>query len=108
MEQRTQSPEYARVARSLGEIGFASGADLLVTYVAQASDLQPWLKGAVINRDRNLRVQYLSGMSLDAHHENEIYAHMIAFGPHLSPNVFSGSGALLEYLDQAIEYGSSR
>jgi spermidine synthase len=108
VEQRTQSPEYARVARSLEEIGFASGADLLATYVAQASDLQPWLKGAAINRDRNLRVQYLAGMSLDAHHEDEIYAHMIAFGPHLSPNVFSGSEALLEYLDQAIKYGTSR
>ena len=56
----------------------------------------------------NLRVQYLAGMSLDAHHEDQIYTHMIAFGPHLSPNVFSGSEALLEYLDQAIKYGMSR
>ena len=108
MEERLQSPEYARVAQSLQEIGFYSAADLLSTYVGQAADFRPWLKDAVINRDRNLRLQYLAGMGMDLQRESEIYDHMTAFGPHISPNVFSGSEALLEYLGRAIEYGSSR
>jgi spermidine synthase len=108
MEERLQTPEYARVAQSLKEIGFYSAVDLLSTYAGQASDLRPWLQDAVINRDRNLRLQYLAGMGLNLHRESEIYDHMTAFGPRLSPNVFSGSAALLEYLGRAIEDGSAR
>jgi spermidine synthase len=108
IEELLHTAEHARVAQSLQEIGFYSGVDLLSTYVGQASDLRPWLKDAVINRDRNLRLQYLAGMGLNLHHEGEIFDHMTAFGPRLSPNVFSGSEALLEYLGRAIESGSSR
>jgi len=105
LEDRLQTPEYARVAQSLREVGFYSGVDLLSTYTAQASDLRPWLKGAVINRDRNLRLQYLAGMDFNRHHESEIYHHMTAFGPHLPLNVFSGSEELLGYLGRAIKDG---
>ncbi len=108
MEERLETPEYTRVAQSLKEIGFYSAAELLSTYVGQASDLRPWLKDAVINRDRNLRLQYLAGLGLNLRHESEIYDHMTAFGPHLSPNVFRGSEELLEYMGRAIESGSSR
>jgi len=108
MQELLKTPEYAAVAQSLKEIGFYSAADLLSTYVGQASDLRPWLKDAVINRDRNLRLQYLAGMGLNLHSESEIFDHMTAFGPRLSPNVFSGSEPLLEYLGRAIESGSGR
>ena len=53
-------------------------------------------------------VQYLAGLNLDSHNEIEIYQHMTAFGPHFSPNVFTGSDSLLSYLREAIEIGSSR
>ena len=76
--------------------------------MGQASDLRSWLKDAAINRDRNLRLQYLAGLGLNLHQESAIYDHMTAFGPHRSPNVFSGSEALLEYMQRAIESGSSR
>ena len=66
------------------------------------------LKDAAINRDRNLRLQYLAGMGLNLRRESEIYNHMTAFGPHLSPNVFRGSDEILEYIERAIESGSSR
>ena len=108
IESRLQTPEYARVSNSLRQIGFYSEADLLATYIGQAADFRPWLKDAVINRDSNLRVQYLAGLNLDAHNEIEIYQHMTAFGPHFSPNVFTGSDARINYLRQAIEMGSSR
>ena len=108
MQARLKTPEYARMAKSLEEIGFYSAADLLSTYVGQASDLRPWLKDALITRDRNLRLQYLAGMSMNTHDETAIYEHMTAFGPHLSPGAFTGSDELLQYLSQAIESGSAR
>ena len=108
LEARMQTPEYSRVANSLRQVGFYSESDLLATYIGQAADFRPWLKDAVINRDSNLRVQYLAGLNLDAHNEIEIYQHMTAFGPHFSPNVFTGSEARINYLREAIDMGSSR
>ncbi len=108
MESRLQSPEYVRMAQSLHDVGFNSAADLLSTYVGQGPDFQPWLKDAIINRDRDLRLQYLAGLDVDLHTESQIFDHMTAFGPHFSPNVFSGSGPLLQYLALAIQSGATR
>jgi spermidine synthase len=108
MQDRLRTPEYARMAKSLEEVGFYSAADLLSTYVGQASDLRPWLRDATINRDRNLQLQYLAAMGMNRHDEGAIFDHMIAFGPRLSPNVFRGSEELLDYLGRAIASGSAR
>ena len=108
LETRLDTPDYARTAQSMQEIGFSSGVDLLATYVGSASELRPWLTDAVINRDRNLRLQYLAGMGLNLHDEGRIFDHMTAFGPRRSTNIFTGSESLLEYLGRAIEQGSSR
>jgi len=54
-----------RVAQSLEEVGFRTMVSLLGTYAGQGPDLGPWLKQAEINRDRNLRLQYLAGMGLN-------------------------------------------
>ncbi len=37
-----------------------------------AQDLAPWLKDAAINRDRNLRLQYLAGMGLNLYQSGPI------------------------------------
>ncbi len=108
LEARLDTPEYARVAKSLEEIGFYSAADLLSTYIGNADDLHPWLSDAAINRDSNLRMQYLAGLGLNLQQESAIYNHMTAFGPRFDPKVFSGSDSLIEYLQRAIESGSSR
>ena len=44
----------------------------------RASDLQPWLEGAEINRDQNLRLQYLAGMSLNAVQGRTIHDQMLS------------------------------
>jgi spermidine synthase len=108
LEARLDRPEYARVAKSLEEVGFYSPTDMLGTYVARAADLREWLAGAAINRDRNLRLQYLAGLGLNEHSETDIYRHMTALGPQFSPEVFTGSSTLMEYLQRAVETGSSR
>jgi spermidine synthase len=108
MEALLDTAEYGNVKQSLEEIGFYSATDLLSTYVAQASDLRPWLQDATINRDRNLRLEYLAGAGLNRHDGSKIFDHMTAFGPRMPTNVFKGSETLLDYLGRAIESGSSR
>jgi spermidine synthase len=79
IDRRLGSPEYSRVAKSLGEVGMRSALDLFETYAGRRSDLTAWLKDAVINRDRNLRMQYLAGFGLNLDESAAIYAEMIAY-----------------------------
>ena len=58
IDQTLKSPEYARVAHSLSEIGMFSATDLFSTYAGKRPDLDPWMADAIINRDRNLRLQH--------------------------------------------------
>jgi spermidine synthase len=93
IEARLKQPEYAKVAQSLREIGFNSAVDLFSTYAGSASDLKPWLKNAPINRDRNLRLQYLAGLGLNLYQSGPIYAEMLTYRT-LPQNLFVGSDAL--------------
>jgi len=61
------------VAQSMREVGFNSAIALLSTYAGQASDLRSWLVDAGINRDGNLRLQYLAGLALNNSMEGAIY-----------------------------------
>jgi len=93
IDARLKQPEYAKVAQSLREIGFNSAVDLFSTYAGNASDLKPWLKDAPINRDRNLRLQYLAGLGLNLYQSGPIYAEMLSYRT-LPQNLFVGSDAL--------------
>ncbi|HEY3042389.1 MAG TPA: fused MFS/spermidine synthase [Vicinamibacterales bacterium] len=93
IEARLKQPEYAKVAQSLREIGFNSAVDLFSTYAGSASDLKPWLKDAPINRDRNLRLQYLAGLGLNLYQSGPIYAEMLTYRTP-PQNLFVGSDAL--------------
>jgi spermidine synthase len=101
MEAKLASPQYAQVMQSLREIGFNSAVDLFSTYAAQASDLQPWLKDAQINRDRNLRLQYLAGLGLNLYESGPIYAEMISYSK-FPDGLFSGSEPLMQALREGI------
>jgi spermidine synthase len=79
LQKRLERPEYARVARSLRDVGLSSAAEILGTYAGQASDLKPWLNGAAINRDGNLRLQYLAGLALNQGREDAIYQEMLTY-----------------------------
>jgi spermidine synthase len=67
------------LSQSLTGIGMNSPVDLFATYVGRKADLQSWLKGAVLNRDRNLRMQYLAGLGLDRDDSAAIYAELLGF-----------------------------
>jgi spermidine synthase len=101
MQQRLDRPEYKPVAESLHEVGYNSAADLLSTYAVEASDLRGWLRHAQINRDRNLRLQYLAGMGLNQYLAPVIYQQMLQHGSFPS-DIFTGSAERLRSLRTAI------
>ena len=79
VEARLEQPAYQAVAQSLREVGFSSAIQMLGTYAGQASDLRPWLADAEINRDGDLRLQYLAGFALNNSQEGEIYSRMLTY-----------------------------
>jgi spermidine synthase len=78
MERRLKRPDYARVAQSLHDVGMNSSLDLFATYAGRKADLVQWLQGAAINRDQNLRMQYLAGFGLNLDDSAPIYAGLLA------------------------------
>ena len=77
IQARLMTPEYAPVAKSLSEIGIFSAVDLVSTFAARGDQLKPWLADVQINRDKNLRLQYLAGFSLNMYDQASIYSQMI-------------------------------
>jgi spermidine synthase len=98
MEAKLQSTEFAQVAQSLREIGFNSATELFATYAGQPTDLAAWLADVQINRDRNLRLQYLAGMGLNLYQSGPIYAEMISHASKFPENLFTGSPEKLQEL----------
>jgi len=79
LQDRLDRPDHVSVVQSLNEVKFYSAVDLLSTYAGQGPDLGPWLKDAVLNRDRNLRLQYLAGMGLESTQSTRIFSDMKAY-----------------------------
>ncbi len=101
IDQKLRQPEYAGVARSLAEIDMHSAVDLFSNYAGRKSDLGPWLQDAVINRDRNLRLQYLAGAGLNLYQSDVIYADMLNYSRY-PEDLFIGSEQTLQNLREAI------
>ncbi len=78
LQQRLARDQYRAVRASLQGAGYRSGAALLATYCGRAKNLAPWLKDAQINRDRNLRLEYLAGLGLNFYEQHLIYADLEA------------------------------
>ena len=101
LEQRLNRPDYAPVAESLREIGIRSAVDLLATYAGQKSDLGPWYAGAELNRDGDLRLQYLAGWGINSSLEDFIYRQILSY--RRPPwNLFTGSPERVQALMYAI------
>jgi spermidine synthase len=79
VEKRLASPEYAQVAQSLREIGFNNATELFSTFAGNAQMLKPWTQDAQINRDRNLRLQFLAGLGLNLYDQAGIYSQMVQY-----------------------------
>ncbi len=97
IETRLARPEYAPVRASLMEIGFFSGVQLFSTFAGRASDLAGYLADAQINRDRNLRLQYLAGLGINKYEQATIYADVLSNGRWVD-GMFHGSPDKLDAL----------
>jgi spermidine synthase len=107
MQARLDRPDYAEVARSLGEIGFSSAVALLSSYAGSLEQLAPWLSDAVVNRDRNLRLQYFAGMGATLQQSGPIYAEMVR-QVKFPPGLFRGSSEAMQALRDGIERALAR
>lgn len=104
METRLAAPDYRAVAQSLRDVGMNSATDLFATYTADKATLAPWLDGAAINHDRDLRLQYLAGLALNHAEEDTIYRDMLIYWTRPT-SLFRGSAPQLESLYSAMEAG---
>jgi spermidine synthase len=102
LQAKLDDPRYAQVKQSLREIGINSAVELLSNYAGTPSDLAPWLKDAMINRDRNLRLQYLAGMGLNLYQSGPIYANMLQFARY-PEQMFTGKPETLAALREGIQ-----
>jgi spermidine synthase len=103
------------VKESLREVGFGRsdtsidgaeggevGIDLLATYAGQAPLLKEWSRGAQINTDRNLRLQYLAGLWLNSYMGERILASILA-NYRFPDQTFVGSPESIHALKQALD-----
>ncbi len=102
LQRRLDQPDYSAVAKSLDLVGFGGTVALFKTYTGRASDLQPWLVGAEINRDRNLRLQYLAGMGLNVDQASFIFGKIQKYRKY-PDDLFVGSGMRNTALRWAIQ-----
>ena len=77
MDRRLKQPDFSTVTQSLRDIGMESAVDLFATYAGRGPDLAEWLRGAAVNRDQNLRMQYLAGFGLNLDDSVSIYAELL-------------------------------
>lgn len=76
IRQRWQS--NPALQQSMADAGIIAPDDLLNRFAGDASDIADWLRDAEINRDRNLRLQYLAGLTPESQTAQEIFQAMVA------------------------------
>jgi spermidine synthase len=101
LQARLNRDDHQPVRESMREVGFNSIFELLGTYGGDAERMQEWCEGAQINTDRNMRLQYLAGLSLNSYKEKELLDGILA---HYSfpDDIFQGSEADIERLKREL------
>jgi spermidine synthase len=93
---------------SLAGVGFDSAVDLLATYAGGPDDLAHWLAGAQLNRDRDMRLQYLAGWGSKRYDQAVIFDRMLARGVSWPETLFTGRPPELEELRERIRIRQGR
>lgn len=117
LQETLNSPEYRRVKESLTDVGFGADTEslrvetnlwrdpviaLLATYAGRAADLGDWMKNAQINTDRNLRLQFLAGMSLNSVTRTEILEGILKYYK-FPEDIFIGSSQNIQTMKLALQ-----
>jgi spermidine synthase len=79
IQARLDRPDYAPVVASLSQVGFHSAVEFLATYAGRSRDLKPMLAGAQINRDLNMRLQYIAGLGLNSMAYQQTYKDVLKY-----------------------------
>jgi spermidine synthase len=103
--ERLGKPDDSAVAQSLKDVGFQTALDLFGTYAGNARELAPWLKDAEINRDRNLRLQYLAGFRSNLYQSEGIFNEMVQYRK-FPDELFTGAEASRQILKSKITVAS--
>jgi spermidine synthase len=101
MQQRLTQPKYARVLSSLSDVDIHSASDLLSTYAGRALDLAPMLSDAPINRDLNMRLQYIAGWGVNSVMADPIYRQILSYR-RFPGDLITGKGEAIEALEDVI------
>jgi spermidine synthase len=72
----------------------------LSTYAGRYTDLKPWLAGAHVNTDLDLRLQYLAGMGLNYNNADAIKREIARYAQYPG-GLFTGSPDLLRQVQFA-------
>ena len=104
IQAKLNRPEYAPVVKSMRDIGFFSAVDMFSSYAGRAQDLTAWLKDAPINRDRNLRLQYLAGLGLNLYESGPIYSEILRYRKY-PDDLFIGQPQTISALRAGIQRG---
>jgi spermidine synthase len=116
LQRRLDRPDYQRVKQSLRDVGFGEvkevktgevvvleeGMDLLATYCGQAPFMKEWSRDAQINTDRNMRLQYLAGMSLNSQMSERVLSSILAYN-RFPDQTFVGSSDGVDVLKRALD-----
>lgn len=104
VEAIAQRMAAARIGESLREVGVQNVLELFATYGAAASDMQSFVAGAAENRDFSLKLEYISGLSINQQNADAIYSHMVSKRS-VPRDLFAASPATLAQLRARILAG---
>lgn len=102
VQRRLTLSGWDSVAKSLREVGIGSATQLFATFAGQQEDLAAWLRNAPLNRDADLRVQYLAGAGLHLQLGETIYDAMRDHPFRFPAAVFRGSEGDLQALRETL------
>src|SRR5438067_1393532 len=101
IQKRLDDAGYSAVSASLAEAEFHSAFDLIGSYAGRASDLAAALSGAEINRDLNMRLQYIAGWGLNSVSSARIYRQLLSYR-RFPEDLLTGSGERMDALREVL------
>ena len=105
-QAKIDNPAFAAVKASLADVGYATIFDVLQTFSGRGNDLGPWLAGAPINTDKNLRLQYLAAFGFNDNTGTQIRDSMLNYRQ-FPTDLFTGAPSSIESLRSLIMGGFS-
>jgi spermidine synthase len=102
IESGLRQPALSAVDSSLVQADLWGATDLFGSYAGRARDLRGFLAGAQVNRDRDLRLQYVAGLGLNNHIGGDIYGEILSYRSY-PDDLFRASESTIDRIKAAME-----